>query len=112
MRSLPERRATRAKSPLLRTLCPGRYARRYYNTSARDYNIGLQTFPRNLIAGPFGFKAVAFFSTDEEDRAVPQVKFSGSGPVATNPAPSGPPLAGGPDGLPPAAETQDLPPAG
>ena len=21
------------------------YARRYYNTSARDYNIGLQTFP-------------------------------------------------------------------
>ena len=40
------------------------YARRYYNTSARDYNIGLQTFPRNLIAGPFGFKAVAFFATD------------------------------------------------
>ena len=37
------------------------YARRYYNTSARDYNIALQTFPRDLIAGPFGFKAVAFF---------------------------------------------------
>ena len=45
------------------------YARRYYNTSARDYNIALQTFPRNLIAGPFGFKAVAFFGADEEDRA-------------------------------------------
>ena len=28
------------------------YARRYYNTSARDYNIALQSFPRNLIAGP------------------------------------------------------------
>ena len=55
------------------------YARRYYNTSARDYNIALQTFPRNLIAGPFGFKAVAFFATDEDDRAVPQVNFSGSG---------------------------------
>src|ERR1035437_3162592 len=27
------------------------YARRYYNTSARDYNISLQSFPRNLIAG-------------------------------------------------------------
>ena len=26
------------------------YARRYYNTSARDYNIRLQTFPQNLIA--------------------------------------------------------------
>jgi LemA protein len=64
------------------------YARRYYNTSARDYNIGLQSFPRNLIAGPLGFKAVAFFATDEEDRAVPEVSFS-----ATNGAPSGPPPA-------------------
>ena len=71
------------------------YARRYYNTSARDYNIALQTFPRNLIAGPFGFKAVAFFAADEEDRAVPQVDFSGPGTDATGPAPSGPPLAGG-----------------
>ena len=55
------------------------YARRYYNTSARDYNIGLQTFPRNLIAGPFGFKAVAFFATTDDERAVPQVSFSGPG---------------------------------
>ena len=35
------------------------FARRYYNTSARDYNIALQTFPRNLIAEPFHFKAAA-----------------------------------------------------
>src|SRR5277367_4867924 len=35
------------------------YARRYYNTSARDYDIKLQTFPRNLIAGPFGFRVAA-----------------------------------------------------
>ena len=69
------------------------YARRYYNTSARDYNIALQTFPRNLIAGPFGFKAVAFFAADEEDRAVPQVSFPGPSPGAAGPAPSGPPLA-------------------
>ena len=62
------------------------YARRYYNTSARDYNIALQSFPRNVIAGPFGFKAVAFFATDEEDRAVPQVSFPGSGPGAAGPA--------------------------
>ena len=44
------------------------FARRYYNTSARDYNIALQTFPRNLIAGMFGFKAVAFFAADDQDR--------------------------------------------
>jgi LemA protein len=83
------------------------YARRYYNTSARDYNIALQTFPRNMIAGPFGFTAVAFFATDEEDRALPEVSFSGSEPGATGPTPV--PAAGGP---PPATGTQGPPPAG
>jgi LemA protein len=87
------------------------YARRYYNTSARDYNIALQSFPRNLIAGPFGFKAIAFFAADDDDRAVPQVNFPGSGPAAASPA-SGPPLAAGSEGgLPPAAGTQGPPPA-
>lgn len=52
------------------------YARRYYNTSARDYNIALQTFPRNMLAGPFGFRPVAFFEAGEADRAVPQVSFA------------------------------------
>ena len=79
------------------------YARRYYNTSARDYNIALQTFPRNSIAGPFGFKAVAFFATADEDRTVPQVSFSGSEPGAVVPAPQGPPLAAGSEGAPPAS---------
>ena len=87
------------------------FARRYYNTSARDYNIALQTFPRNLIVGPFGFKAVAFFATDDEDRTVPQVNFSGSGSGAAGPAPSGPPLAGGSEGLPPADGSEGPPPA-
>ncbi len=86
------------------------YARRYYNTSARDYNIALQSFPRNVIAGPFGFKAVAFFATDDEDRAVPQVSFPGSDPgAAGSPAL---PVAGGPEALPPAAGAQGPPPAG
>jgi LemA protein len=85
------------------------YARRYYNTNARDYNIALQTFPRNVIAGPFGFRAVAFFATDEEDRAVPQVSFSGSGPGASGPAPL---AAASPEALPPAAGTEGPPTAG
>src|SRR5271168_3061166 len=85
------------------------YARRYYNTSARDYNIALQSFPRNVIAGPFGFKAVAFFAVDDEDRAVPQVSFSGSGPGVAGPAavagtaPEGPPPATGTEGPPQAS---------
>jgi len=86
------------------------YARRYYNTSARDYNISLQSFPRNVIAGPFGFHAVAFFGADEEDRAVPQVNFPGSG-AATAGGP--PPLpAAGAEGLPPAGGSQGPPAAG
>jgi LemA protein len=88
------------------------YARRYYNTSARDFNIALQTFPRNLIAGTFGFKAVAFFEADEEDRAVPQVNFTGTGPTASGTASSGPPLADGSGGPPSGSGTEGPPPAG
>jgi LemA protein len=71
------------------------YARRYYNTSARDYNIALQSFPRNLMAGPLGFHAVAFFEVAAADREVPQVSFNNPGPNAGPGAgPSaGPPLA-------------------
>ncbi len=61
------------------------FARRFYNTSARDYNISLQTFPANMIAGPFGFKVVSFFEAGEGDREVPQVSFAAGPP--TQPAP-------------------------
>ena len=53
------------------------FARRYYNGSVRDFNIALQTFPRNLLASSFGFHAAAFFETDEADREVPKVSFQG-----------------------------------
>ena len=66
------------------------FARRYYNTSARDYNIALQTFPRTLLAGAFGLTAVAFFETQEADRAVPAVNFVDPGNA---PPPAAPPVA-------------------
>ena len=57
------------------------FARRYYNGSVRDYNIALQSFPRNVIAGMFGFKAVPFFQAEESDRVAPTVSFgSGTAP--------------------------------
>jgi len=66
------------------------YARRYYNTSVRDYNIALQTFPRNLLAGMFGFSAAAFFQVESGETSVPQVDFTGVGsgtpPAASPPA--------------------------
>jgi len=77
------------------------YARRYYNTSARDYNISLQSFPRNLIAGTFHFTAVAFFGASDADREVPVVTFPGSD-AGTAAPPSGPPPAAGEQGPPPA----------
>ena len=76
------------------------YARRYYNTSARDYNISLQSFPRNLIAGSFHFTAVAFFGADDADRAVPEVKFPGSDAAGTVTPQVGPPPATGEQGGP------------
>ena len=59
------------------------YARRYYNTSVRDYNIGLQTFPRSLIAALFHFKAAFFFAVQADDRAVPELSLSSFGSSAT-----------------------------
>jgi len=64
------------------------YARRYYNTSARDYNTATQSFPRTLIASPFGFHPVVFFQADETDKDVPVVDFT----AAT--APGAPPTQG------------------
>ena len=69
------------------------YARRYYNTSARDYNIGLQTFPRNIIAMLFHFDAVAFFETTGEERSVPQLSPSSFGLRSSSPAESAAPVA-------------------
>jgi LemA protein len=86
----PQLRAVESFAQLQETLVSTEdkieYARRYYNTSARDYNIGLQTFPRNLIAGPLGFKPVAFFATAEDERSVPQVTFTSAVPPSPTPA--------------------------
>jgi LemA protein len=53
-------------------------ARRYYNGTVRDLNIGIQSFPTNLMAGPLGFHEHPFFEL--EDRAAasaPTVAFAG-----------------------------------
>jgi LemA protein len=101
----PQLRAVESFTQLQETLTATEdkieYARRYYNTSARDYNIALQTFPRNMIAGPFHFVAVAFFAADDADRAVPEVSFPGSGAAgAPGAASQGPPPATGSAGPP------------
>lgn len=53
-------------------------ARRYYNGTARDFNVMTEQFPSNLVANFGAFKPAPFFQIDNEsDRAVPKVSFSG-----------------------------------
>ncbi len=49
-------------------------ARRYYNGTVRDYNIGIQSFPDLLLARVAGFHEEHFFETD--NTAVPSVKLT------------------------------------
>ena len=51
------------------------YARQFYNATVRDFNNKLVTFPNNIIAGFFGFKAEPFFEATSEERQNVQVKF-------------------------------------
>jgi LemA protein len=51
------------------------YARRYYNGSVRNYNIRVESFPSNIIAGIFDFKQEEFFEiTLATERKTPEVK--------------------------------------
>ncbi len=58
------------------------YARRHYNSSVRDYNTAAQSFPRALLAGPFGFRPFEFFETAPVDRGTPVVDFSAPAPTS------------------------------
>ncbi|MFA9494027.1 LemA family protein [Streptococcus sp. E17BB] len=51
------------------------YSRQLYNTTVSNYNVKLETFPSNIIAGLFGFKKADFLQTPEEEKAVPTVNF-------------------------------------
>lgn len=50
-------------------------ARRFYNGNARDFNIKIQVFPNNLIAGSLGFKKYEYFEAESGEREPVKVKF-------------------------------------
>lgn len=51
-------------------------ARRYYNATARDLNIVIQSFPSSIIARRYGFENADFFELENAaEAAVPQVSF-------------------------------------
>lgn len=50
-------------------------SRRYYNGTVREYNQSIAVFPKNVVAGMFGFKAAAFFAEDEGAAKAPKISF-------------------------------------
>jgi len=51
-------------------------SRRFYNGTVKEYNISVQVFPSNIIAGLFGFKPEPLFETTKpEEREAVKVKF-------------------------------------
>lgn len=51
-------------------------SRRFYNGNVRDFNIKLEKFPTNMIAGMFSFKSREFFEIEApEEREAVAVKF-------------------------------------
>ena len=52
------------------------FARQHYNDVVRDYNVGIQQVPANIIAGAFGFKEEPYFQVEElAAREAPKVQF-------------------------------------
>ena len=51
-------------------------SRRYYNGTVRNYNIRVESFPNNIVAGLFDFKPEEFFEiTFATERKKPEVKL-------------------------------------
>lgn len=51
-------------------------ARRFYNINVRDLNIGVDSFPNNIVANMFKFSKMEFFNLEEEAAKNPvEVKF-------------------------------------
>lgn len=50
-------------------------ARRDFNESARKYNTTLRSFPKNILAGIFGFEKKSYFESHEGSDQAPTVQF-------------------------------------
>ena len=46
-------------------------SRRFYNTTVRDLNTKIESFPTNLIVGMLGFKMMDFFKTETAEEKEP-----------------------------------------
>ncbi len=49
--------------------------RRKYNEAARDFNVYIKMFPRNLVSGMFGFQQSPYFEAQSGAETAPIVQF-------------------------------------
>jgi len=51
------------------------FSRQHYNSTVREMNTSVQTFPNVLVAGMFGFREREYFQIEEADAEVPTVNL-------------------------------------
>jgi LemA protein len=49
--------------------------RQKFNNVAKEYNTGIRKFPKNILAGMFGFERKAYFEANEGADKAPVVEF-------------------------------------
>jgi LemA protein len=49
--------------------------RQKFNDTAREYNTAIRTFPKNIIAGMFGFDKKPYFEAQAGADKAPKVEF-------------------------------------
>jgi LemA protein len=52
-------------------------AREDFTVSVRNYNTSVRSFPKNILAGMFGFQTLPQFTIPAEEQAAPKVNFGG-----------------------------------
>ena len=50
-------------------------ARNKFNAVVQQYNVVIRSFPKNILAGIFGFKKMEKFEADADAQSAPKVKF-------------------------------------
>ena len=50
-------------------------ARNKFNAVVQQYNVVIRSFPKNILAGIFGFDKMAKFEADADAQSAPKVKF-------------------------------------
>ena len=50
-------------------------ARKDFNDAAKAYNVAIRRFPKNILAGLFGFDKKSYFEAESGAEKAPEVKF-------------------------------------